>query len=258
MSKAVRKAARGIVRDYGEVENLQVSRKGSMDFVTQSDLRSEKIIREELEHARPRFGFLMEESGEVIGQDADHRWVIDPIDGTSNFIHAIPYFCLAVSYEQRQPNGSWQPQAAVIYEPLRDELFLAEKGKGAFYNDRRMQVSARKILHESIISTHAPKFDQEGFPKALQLHQQVVSACKGIRTMGATALDMAYIASGRFDVGYYTFFKRWDVSAGLLLVEEAGGIVTELDGKSVSEKSRDILLGTPAIHSALLQKLQTK
>lgn len=253
MTKAAHKAARNIVRDYGEVGNLQVSRKGTMDFVTQTDIRSEKIIREELTYARPKFGLLLEESGETVGQDKDNRWVVDPIDGTSNFIHAVPYFCVSIAHEKRRPDGVWEPQCAVIYEPLRDELFHAEKGNGAFCNDRRIQVSARKILEESLLITHAPKHDKSHFELSNKLYQRVIGQCKGIRTMGATALDMAYIAAGRFDVGWYTHFKRWDISAGLLMVQEAGGLITQLDGSSIykDNETASILLGAPKLQQAL-------
>lgn len=256
MLGAAQKAARGIQRDYGEVDELQVSRKGTMDFVTQTDLKAEKIIQSDLAHARPKYGFLMEESGEIEGADPNHRWVIDPIDGTTNFIHAVPYFCIAISLEKRRANGDWYPIAALVYDPLRDEAFYAEEGKGAFCNSRRIMASARTNLNEALLVTHSPKHDRAHFKESLHMITSVTEFSKGARTMGSTALDMAYIAAGRFDGGWYTAFRRWDVSAGILLAKEAKVTITQIDGDDSVDEPESLLLGTPKIHSSLLKILK--
>ena len=256
MLNAAQKAARGIQRDYGEVSELQVSRKGTMDFVTQTDIRAEKIIQDDLAHARPKFGFLMEEAGEIEGTDKEHRWVIDPIDGTTNFIHAVPYFCIAISLEKRRANGQWYPIAALVYDPMRDEAFYAEENKGAFLNNRRLAVSGRQKLDEALLVTHSPKHDREHFRESLGMITTVTEFSKGARTMGSTALDLAYIAAGRFDAGWYTAFKRWDVSAGILLVKEAKATVTQVDGDDNVDDPQSLLVGAPKIHSALSKLLK--
>jgi myo-inositol-1(or 4)-monophosphatase len=256
MIRAARKAAKGMLRDFGEVTELQVSRKGTMDFVTQSDLRAEKLLHEELSRARPRFGLLMEEGGEVEGQDGEHRWVIDPIDGTTNFIHAIPYFCISLALEKKRPNGSWTTIAAVIYDPIRDEVFSAEAGKGALVNDRRMQVSSRTSFDAALLVTHSLKHDAANFADSRRYFERMMSRSKGIRMLGATALDLAYIAAGRYDAGWYSYFKRWDIAAGLLLVKEAGGIVTQINGDDDLSNPATLLAGNPKMHGLVAKELR--
>lgn len=255
MFKAARKAASGLIRDFGEVSELQVSRKGTMDFVTQSDLKAEKILREELERARPKFGFLLEEGGEIQGIDGEHRWVVDPIDGTTNFIHAVPYFCISLALEKKRNDGSWSPIAALIYDPLRDEVFFAEENKGAMLNDRRIGVSKRESFDVALLVTHALKHDSQHFAKSTAMFSTMVSNSKGVRMLGATALDLAYIAAGRLDGGWYSYFKRWDVAAGILLVKEAGGIVTTLDGSEKTSDTDTLLAANPKLHSQMLKLL---
>ncbi len=256
MFKAARKAAHGLMRDFGEVTELQVSRKGTMDFVTQSDLKAEKIIREELTKARPKFGLLLEEGGEVAGEDADHRWVVDPIDGTTNFIHAVPYFCISIALEKRRANGSWYPIAAMVYDPLRDEAFVAEEGKGAFMNDRRMSVSQRDKFDEALLVTHSLKHDSSTFKPSAATFSHMITQSKGVRMMGATALDLAYLAAGRYDGAWYSYFKRWDISAGLLLVREAGGIITQINGDDDVSNTETLLVGNPRLHSQMLKHIK--
>ncbi len=256
MLKAAQKAAKGMLRDYGEVTELQVSRKGTMDFVTQSDLRAEKMIRDELSAARPNFGLLMEESGEVEGKGGEYRWVIDPIDGTTNFIHAVPYFCISLALEKKRPNGLWYPTAALVYDPIRDEAFMAEEYKGAYVNDRRIQVSGRTSFDAALLVTHSLKYDSAGFAKSSEMFNKTIRYSKGVRMMGATALDLAYIAAGRYDGGWYNYFKRWDISAGILLVREAGGIVTTLTGDDDLGNADTLLAGNPKIHGELLKLLK--
>lgn len=227
MVNAVRKAAKAIVRDFGEVEQLQISRKGTSDFVTNLDKRSEEILYTDLKKARPDYGFLMEESGEKPG-GGEYRWVIDPIDGTSNFIHAIPYVCISVALE-KLVNGKPEPVAAVTYSPILDELYVAEKGQGAFLNDkRRLQVSGRKDSDEIMLATSAPRKSRTDSEFTASLFSHITQQNYIIRTAGATALDLAYIAAGRYDGAWYNSCKRWDIAAGILLVRESGGMVTEL------------------------------
>jgi myo-inositol-1(or 4)-monophosphatase len=253
MIRTAKRAARGMMRDFGEVTELQVSRKGTMDFVTQSDIRAEKIIHEDLLKARPKYGFLMEESGEIEGADGEHRWVIDPIDGTTNFIHAIPYFCISIALEKRLRNGDWHPIAAVIHDPLRDETFYAEERQGAFLNDRRIQVSSRKGFGEAMLATHSLKYDSVGFTPSAAYFSAAINNSKCVRIMGATALDLAYIAAGRYDGAWWNYFKRWDVSAGMLLVKEAAGVITQINGAEDLGQTTTLLAGNPKIHASLLK-----
>ena len=256
MIKAAEKAAHGIRRDFGEVTNLQVSRKGTLDFVTQADLKAEKTIRYELEKARPKYGFILEEGGEIKGQDEKHRWVVDPLDGTTNFIHAIPYVCTSISLERKRSDGAWVPVSAVVYDPIHDDVFIAEEQKGAFLNDRRISVSGRDQFDESLLITHSPKHDRSNYQKSMQLFLKVTEKSKGIRTMGATALDLANIGAGKFDAGWYTAYKRWDISAGLLIAKEAGATITQLDGDDNIWNPSSLVVGTPKMHKSLLEILK--
>lgn len=222
MTAAALKAGRSVVRDFGEIEQLQVSRKGTADFATAADKRSEKILHQELSKARPTCGFVMEESGEIAGSDPTHRFVIDPIDGTHNFIHAIPYFCISIGYEKQLRDGTFETQAAVIYDPLRNELFCAEMHQGATLDDKRIMVSSRAEPDTLLIATFLPQAKQGGSYQDrifATLRQQPYS----LRACGATALDLAYLAAGRYDAACHVNFKSWDISAGQLLVREAGG-----------------------------------
>lgn len=225
MDRAVRKAARSLVHDFGEVEQLQVSIKGPGDFVSAADHQSERILMTELRRARPDFGFLMEEGGEEKGKDPHHRWVIDPLDGTTNFLHGIPQFCISVALERDK-----EPIAGVVYDPLRDEFFYAERGVGAFMNDRRLRVSARAQLSDAVIGTGIPFRSRGDHPYYLRMLEPVMANTAGVRRMGAAALDLAYVAAGRFDGFFELGLSRWDIAAGIVLVREAGGFVSEIDG----------------------------
>lgn len=252
MTAAARKASRSLLHDYREVEQLQVSVKGTNDFVTEADLRAERILGSELSRARPGYSLLMEESGEHGEADAEFRWVVDPLDGTTNFIHALPYFCISIACEQRLPaTGAYVPYAAVIYDPLHDDLFVAEKGKGAYHNDRRMQVSRRQDMESSLFVTAAPRLGRAGSDEALKFYGAVSQRSMGVRTMGATALDLAYVAAGRFDACWYRHFQRWDIAAGMLLVQEAGGIVTQIGGDTDLTDPKTLVAGNPVIHKKL-------
>jgi len=254
MSATVIKAGKGLLRDFSEVDNLQVSRKGTANFVTATDLRTEKLLQKELVKVRPDFGFLLEEGGEIPGKDATYRWIIDPLDGTSNFIHAIPYFCISIGLEHTNHFGKTEIIAGVIYDPIHNELFTAEKGKGAFVNNRKLCVSGRNTLEDSLLVTGNPrpphKPDSEGF----SLLSTVMEGGATLRYFGATALDLAYLAAGRFDACWYYNVQPWDIAAGLLLVQEAGGTITELDGKTASVSSKGLLCTNRHLHLPM-QKL---
>jgi myo-inositol-1(or 4)-monophosphatase len=245
MSAAARKAGRGLIRDFGEVENLQVSQKGPSDFVSTADLKAEKTLRNELEKARPGYGFLMEESAPVPG-DGKHRWIVDPLDGTLNFLHGIPHFCISVALER-----DGEIIAGVVYEPLRDEEYWAEKGSGAFVSDRRLRVSGRRNLSEAVIATGIPfgaKRDNPIYPKMLNA---VAAETAGIRRFGSAALDLAYVAAGKFD-GFWEFaLNSWDIAAGILLVREAGGYVTDFDGGHDVMKSGNVFAANDHLHLPL-------
>ncbi len=226
MVKAARRAGRALIRDFGEVEQLQISKKGPADFVTAADLKAEKTLKEDLSKARPGYGFLMEESGEEVGTDKSHRWIVDPIDGTTNFVHGLPQFAISIALERDS-----QLVAGVIYNPITDEMFSAEKGKGAYLNDqRRLRVSARTNLEESLIATGIPFKGKPGFDQFARELDAVMPMVAGIRRFGSAALDLAFVAAGRFDGFWERDLKPWDMAAGIVLVREAGGLVHDLDG----------------------------
>ena len=221
---AVRKAARALARDFGEVENLQVSKKGPADFVSSADLKAEKTLFEELSKARPGYGFLMEERGAVEGTDKSHRWIVDPLDGTLNFLHGLPHWAISVGLEREGVLV-----AGVIYNVVRDELFWAEKGAGAFLNDRRLRVAARTSLSDSVIATGLPFMGKPGHDKSLSEVKRVMGQTAGVRRFGSAALDLAYVAAGRFDGFWERDLKPWDFAAGAVMVREAGGLAKEID-----------------------------
>jgi myo-inositol-1(or 4)-monophosphatase len=225
MIAAARKAARALARDFGEVENLQVSRKGPSDFVSSADLKAEKTLFEELSKARPGYCFVMEERGVVEGTDKTNRWLIDPLDGTTNFLHGIPHFAISIALERE---GILV--AGVVYNVVRDELFWAEKGQGAYLNDRRLRVAARTDMRDSIFATGTPWHGRPGHEVALGEIQRVIAKSAGVRRFGSAALDLAYVAAGRFDGFWERGLNIWDTGAGAVLVREAGGAVSEIDG----------------------------
>ena len=249
MTKAAYKAAKGLKRDFGELENLQVSKKGTADFVSAADFRSEKILFEELKHARPDFGFLMEEGGEKPGRNnSEFRWVIDPLDGTTNFLHSMPYFCISIGLEKRNPKGPGEIVAAVIYQPIADEMYWAEARQGAFLNDRRLRVSARQNLDECLLSTGTPRASKGEYTKAMAMMTAVTEHSIGIRSCGASALDLAYVAAGRYEGYWNRHNSPWDVAAGMLLVQEAGGTVAEIGGGRNMLETGCILATNGLIH----------
>ena len=225
MIAAARKAGRALARDFGEVENLQVSRKGPSDFVSSADIKAEKTLFEELSKARPGYGFVMEERGVVEGTDKTNRWLVDPLDGTTNFLHAIPHFAVSIGLEREGVLV-----AGVIYNVVRDELFWAEKGAGAYLNDRRLRVAARADMRDALFATGTPFLGKPGHDKALKEIGNVIAKSAGIRRFGSAALDLAYVAAGRFDGYWERNLNVWDIAAGAVIVREAGGTVVEVDG----------------------------
>lgn len=251
MVAAARKAGRSLARDFGEVENLQVSVKGPANFVSAADHRAEKILYEELSRAREGYGFLMEESGVIEGADKTHRWIIDPLDGTTNFLHSIPLFAISIGLEREG-----ELVAGVIYNPVLDETYTAEKGKGAFLNDRRrLRVAGRRDPGDCVIATgipHRGRPQHDLFRSELRTMMDTVA---GLRRTGSAAIDLAWTAAGRFDAYWERNLKAWDLAAGILIVREAGGTVSDLSGGSDMLTSGDVLAGNPQIHKALLALL---
>lgn len=247
MSAAVIKAGKGLMRDFGEVDQLQISRKGTADFVTQSDLRTEKLLQRELSKARPDFGFLLEEGGEVPGKNPEYRWIIDPLDGTINFIHAVPYFCVSVALERRFGNGGSEIVAGVTFNPVHNELFTAEKHKGAFLNNRRLVVSGRSTIEETMLATGNLRSLIANVEGAFPLLSRLAKSGITLRYFGATALDLAYLAAGRVDACWYPAVKPWDIAAGMLFVQEAGGIVSDLSGEPVTLQAATIFASNQAL-----------
>ncbi|GAA0776765.1 inositol monophosphatase [Roseibium denhamense] len=251
MVQAAIKAGRSLVRDFGEVENLQVSRKGPGDFVSAADRKAEEIVRSELTKARPTFGLVMEESGVIDGTDGQHRWHIDPLDGTTNFLHGIPMFATSIALER---NG--EIVAGVIYNPVMDELYTAERGRGAYLNDRRLRVAGRTELPEMVFATGLPFIGHGDHGRSLRELRYIMPEVAGIRRAGAAALDLAWTASGRLDGYWERNLNSWDIAAGLLMVKEAGGFVSDLDGKNKMLDSGDVVVGNEVAHKHLLALLK--
>ena len=250
MTAAAQKAARGLKRDFGEVEQLQVSRKGPSDFVSAADVRAEKVLRLELTKARPKFGFLMEESGETKGEDGHHRWIVDPIDGTTNFLHGIPHFAISIGLEM-----DGEIIAGLVFNPVIDEMFYAEKGKGAFLNDRRLRVSARDSLGDALLATGIPFRGRPGHAPFLAELERVMPAVAGVRRAGTASLDLAYVAAGRYDGYWEKGLQPWDVAAGILLVREAGGFVSDFAGAKEDLAKGDVVAANPKLHKPMLDLL---
>jgi myo-inositol-1(or 4)-monophosphatase len=246
MANAALKAARGLLRDFGEVEQLQVSVKGPGEFVSTADLRAERTLRTELTRARPGYGLLFEEGGATPGSDPRHRWIVDPLDGTTNFLHGIPHFSISIALER-----DGEIVAGVIYEPTRDEMFSAQKGLGAYVNDRRLRVSARRQLGEAVVGTGMPFGPRAGLAGYIETLEAMMRATSGIRRMGSAALDLAYVAAGRYD-GFWEFgLAPWDIAAGILLVREAGGYVSDIAGGHDMMTTGDVLAANDHLHLPL-------
>jgi myo-inositol-1(or 4)-monophosphatase len=247
MIAAARKAARALKRDFGEVEKLQVSMKGPANFVSAADKRAEETLYQELIKARPGYGFLGEEGGRREGTDKTNTWIVDPLDGTTNFLHGIPQFAISIALER---DGA--VVAGLVYNPATEEMFFAEKGKGAFLNEQRIRVAARKRLSDCVIACGLPHYGRPGIPQAQRETESVQGKVAGLRRFGAAALDLAWVAAGRLDGYWERHIKPWDMAAGLILVREAGGYASDCDGKDDMFARGEILVGNETIHKELL------
>ena len=251
MQQAVRKASRRLVRDFGEVENLQASLKGPEGFVKAADVRTDEKLRDTLQQARPSFGFLSKEGGGTVGEDETRCWIIDPIGGATNFTHGIPMFCISVALEE-----AGEVTAGVVYAPISDEMFWAERGQGAFLNDRRLRVASRRHLSDAVIGTGIPHLGRPDNPGYLAELAAVMAECGGIRGMGPAALELAYVAAGRFDGFWETGLAPWDIAAGILLAREAGAMVSCTNGATKPVYAGDVLAANEAIHSRMLRLIR--
>ncbi len=252
MQRAARKAAPRLRRDYGEVEQLQVSRKGPADFVSMADERAERTIVEELRHARPDWRLTLEEGGEIEGDPDKPRWIVDPLDGTSNFLHGIPHFSVSIAVEDpRGAGGRPEITQALVYQPLTDESFWAEKGRGAWLNERRLRVSARRDLCDALIATGVPYKGHGHLERFQKILGAVSPEVAGIRRLGSAALDLAWVAAGRFDGFWEEDLRFWDIAAGILLVREAGGFVTDFRGADRALAEGEVLAANDQLHSKL-------
>ena len=251
MVQAATKAGRSLSRDFGEVQNLQVSLKGPGDFVSQADKRAEEIVHTELSRSRPNYSFLMEESGAIAGSDSQHRFIIDPLDGTTNFLHGIPIFAVSIGLERQG-----QIVAGVIYNPAMDELYTAERGGGAFLNDRRLRVGARRKLSDCVIGTGVPHLGRGHHGNFLIEMRHVMAEVAGVRRMGAAALDLAYVAAGRLDGFWESGLSPWDMAAGILMIREAGGFVSDAEGGTDMLEKGSIVAGNEIIQKTLLQTIR--
>jgi len=252
MMAAARKAGKPLIRDLGELENLQVSMKGPADFVTNADKRTEKILIDELTRVRPGYGFLAEESGAIEGKDKTHRFIIDPIDGTTNFLHGIPHFAISIALEREG-----QIVTALVYNPATDDMFMAEKGQGAFLNNKRLRVGARKTLNTALVATGIP-FQGHGDVARFDAElNAIMPNVAGIRRFGAASLDLAYVAAGRFDAFWERDLSPWDIAAGLLLVKEAQGMVSDLSNGTNMLDTGTILAANEMLHPLLLKALKS-
>ncbi len=251
MLKAARKAGRSLVKDFREVENLQVSSKGAGDFVSRADIAAEAILKEELMGARPTYGWLAEEGGEEAGQDPTRRWIVDPLDGTTNFLHGLPHWAISIALEHKG-----QVVTGVIYDAAKDEMYFAEKGEGAFLNDSRLRVSDRKVMIESIFATGVPFGGRADLPETLQDLARLMPTCAGVRRWGSAALDMAYVAAGRYEGFWERRLNAWDLAAGLIILREAGGLAEPLaPGGNILEDG-DIVCANEAIFSTFAKVIR--
>ena len=252
MERAARKAGSRLRRDFGEVEQLQVSRKGPSDFVSKADQSAERTLWDELRQARPDWGFVLEEGGTIEGDPAKPRWIVDPLDGTSNFLHAIPHFAISIAAQEPKPGGGWGDViAALVYQPITDESFWAEKNSGAWLQDARLRVSGRRQLSEALIATGIPYQGHGDFEEWSRILAEIGPQVAGIRRFGSAALDLAWVAAGRYDGFWESDLQPWDTAAGCLLVREAGGFVTDYRGRSLPICHVQVVAGNDPLHSRL-------
>ena len=251
MVKSCRKAAKALIRDFGEIEKLQVSKKGPGDFVSFADKRVEKILIDELLFARPSYSVLSEEVGEI-NNDKEFKWIIDPIDGTANFLHGIPHFAISLGLEQNN-----EIICGIIFDPIKDEIFLAEKGNGAYLNNQRMRVAARSQLSECMIFTGGPKYDSKDYDKSIDEYKKFSSKTHvPIRKLGSASLDMAYVAAGRCDGFWQRNLNYWDIAAGIILIKEAGGFVTDFNGNNKYIENKTIIAANSKISEKMIEVLK--
>lgn len=246
MANAAIRAGRSLTRSFGDIEKLQVSMKGPADYVSEADHRSEKILFDDLKKARPHYGFLMEEGGVVEGKDNSNKWIIDPLDGTMNFLHGIPHFSISIGLERDR-----ELFAGVVYEPITDQMYWAEQGKGAFLNERRLRVSTRRDVKECLFATGIPFAGREGHKPYLAQLENVMAGAAGVRRSGSAALDLAYVAAGRYDGWWEKGIKQWDIAAGIVLVREAGGVITDFDGKKDMMEKCEVIASNVDVHRPL-------
>ncbi|BCH14209.1 inositol monophosphatase family protein [Mesorhizobium sp. L-2-11] len=251
MVQAAMKAGRSLSRDFGEVQNLQVSMKGPADYVSQADRKAEEILFTELSKARPGYAFLMEERGLIEGDDGQHRWIVDPLDGTTNFLHGIPLFAISIALERQG-----QIVAGVVYNPAMDELYTAERGGGAFMNDRRLRVAGRTKLIDTVIGCGVPHLGRGQHGNFLIELRNVMAEVSGVRRLGSASLDLAYVAAGRMDGFWETGLSAWDVAAGILLIREAGGFISDFAGGQNMLDGGSIVAGNETIQRALLKTVR--
>ena len=251
MIDAARKAGRALARDFGEVAELQVSRKGAADYVSAADLKSEQTIFEELSKARPGYGFLAEERGMIEGTDKTHTWIVDPLDGTTNFLHAMPHFAINIALQREG-----QIVAGITYNPANADLFWTERGRGAYLNDRRLRVAARTKFDEAVFATGIPFLGHGQHARFLKELHQVSQRVSGVRRFGAAALDLAWVAAGRFDGYWERDLNAWDIAAGILMVTEAGGVVTDADGAADPLLTGSVCVANAELHGPLLERLK--
>jgi myo-inositol-1(or 4)-monophosphatase len=251
MERAARKAGPRLRRDFGEVQQLQVSRKGPADFVSQADQRAEQTLYEELKKARPDWGFLGEEGGARPGDPTKPRWIVDPLDGTSNFLHGVPHFAISIAVEEPKPDGRGEITQGLVYQPLTDESFWAEKGRGAWLYDKRLRVSARRDLSEALIATGTPYMGHGDFDQWMRIFAAIGPQVAGVRRFGSAALDLAWVAAGRYDGFWESGLEAWDSAAGILLVKEAGGYVTDFRGGDKPVERSEYLAANDSLHSKL-------
>ena len=250
MVKACRKASKTIIRDFGEIENLQVSLKGPGDFVTASDKKVEKILINELQKARPSYSILSEEIGQI-NNDKSFKWIIDPIDGTANFLHGIPHFAISIGLEHDD-----EIICGIVYDPIKDEMFVAEKGNGSYLNNQRMRVSSRSKLKDCIVFTGGPKLESKSRELAIEEYKKFSSKIHiPIRKLGSASLDMAYVAAGRCDGFWQRNLNYWDIAAGIILVKEAGGFVTDFEGENRYVENKTILATNSRISKEMIEVL---
>ena len=252
MTAAALKAGRGLKRDFGEVENLQVSVKGPGDFVSAADRKAEKILFDELAKARPGYGFVMEESGVIEGTDKSHCWYIDPLDGTANFLHGLPIFAISVGLAREG-----QIVAGLVYNPLSESLYVAEKGQGAYLNNRRLRVAARRDLGEALIGCAIPHLGKQGHARFRAELTAVMARAANLRRLGSAALDLCFVASGAYDGFWERDLKPWDLAAGIMIVKEAGGFITDAEGGADILAKGSVCAGNETIHSQLLALIRS-